>query len=248
MKTHEIIKRALAKLGGAGSGHHGHKGRPGQRGGSSPGGGGGIPSYVSGMSTAKAMPVLFDKISKGEITVEQAGQIYAAIASTQSGGQPAKTVTRPSRSVATTEESVRELGLPEETIGRDRALAKLESRWLQGASSDAKQEIVDMYAANPDLKDLRLYQLRHAAKSDLPFEEFKDTPLVAYRGGPPMFGETFSSFTLSKPTAEDFAKKHGGSLYEIRIKPKDLVGFAPTGASELFVPYDAGSLSKAEAK
>ena len=41
MKTHEIIKRALAKLGGAGSGHHGHKGIPGHRGGSAPKGGGG---------------------------------------------------------------------------------------------------------------------------------------------------------------------------------------------------------------
>ena len=45
MKTHEIIKRALSKLGGSGSGHFGHAGRPGKRGGSaSTGGGGGTGS------------------------------------------------------------------------------------------------------------------------------------------------------------------------------------------------------------
>jgi len=34
VKTHEIIKTALAKLGGSGSGNFGHAGRPGKRGGS----------------------------------------------------------------------------------------------------------------------------------------------------------------------------------------------------------------------
>jgi len=34
VKTHEIIKRALVKLGGSGSGNFGHKGRPGLQGGS----------------------------------------------------------------------------------------------------------------------------------------------------------------------------------------------------------------------
>ena len=45
MKTHEIIKRALSKLGGSGSGNYGHAGRPGKRGGSATkkGGGGVIP-------------------------------------------------------------------------------------------------------------------------------------------------------------------------------------------------------------
>ena len=46
MKTYEIIRRALIKLGGPGSGNFGHAGRPGKRGGSAPGKGGGVPQAV----------------------------------------------------------------------------------------------------------------------------------------------------------------------------------------------------------
>lgn len=69
MKRHEIIERALTKLGGHGSGHHGHKGRPGQRGGSAPGMGGLSPSVSAavrdciqfGTSTGRELGLYLDK-------------------------------------------------------------------------------------------------------------------------------------------------------------------------------------------
>jgi len=152
-------------------------------------------------------------------------------------GIPIPVQRKPPRERETIESAAEKLGLDVDKISKDnQLLSKIEADWLQGVNPTAKEDILEMYSTFPDVRNARLMLLRDAIGSNASFDEFLDTPIEVWRGSRPTFEQTFSSFTLSRGVAEDFARSRDGYVYKATIRPKDLVGYAPTGASELFVP------------
>lgn len=136
------------------------------------------------------------------------------------------------------EEAAEILGISSRDVEIDRHLEEVEWDWVSGGGGgEAKESIQAWYRSNPNVKELRLFGLYNKmGKEGQSFEEWKDSPVTMWRGGRPYFGDTFASFSLNKATAENFAKRGIGDLYEAKVKPNDWVGVTRGGEREVFVP------------
>lgn len=224
------VKIRIRRKGGPGSGNWGHSGRPGQVGGSTSGGGSGIPSQYIGLSTTDLTAKLLDDVSKGKITFDQATSIASTLIK--------KPSTTPRKiSSITEDEAIDNLGLDRSDSKTFLShLAKLDRRWVIENDVSAKEDIVELYRIRPELKDIRLEVLRSSIAPDMPFAKFMNTPITVYRGGTPVYGDTFSSFSIQRSTAEGFAKRTDGALYKLTLLPKDLIGFTAAGEAEVYIP------------
>ena len=155
-------------------------------------------------------------------------------------GKPCEYHTLPNgkRYVMEPEEAAEILGISSRDVETDRHLEKVEWDWVGGAGvGESKEEIQGWYKLNPNIKELRLFGLYNKeGKEGQSFEEWKDDPVTMWRGGRPIFGETFASFSLNRATAENFAKRKLGHLYEAKVTPNDWVGVTRGGEAEVFVP------------
>lgn len=226
------VKIKVRRKGGPGSGHWGHAGIPGRQGGSAPGKGP-TPADLSGytgLSTTDLTARLLDDVSKGKITFDQATSIASTLIK--------KPSTTPRKiSSITEDEAIDNLGLRrDDTKVFLSHLSKLDDRWVRGADLQAKEAIVELYRTRPELKDVRLEVLRSSIAPDVPFAKFINTPITVYRGGTPVYGDTFSSFSIQRSTAEGFAKRTDGALYKLTLLPKDLIGYTAAGEAEVYVP------------
>jgi hypothetical protein len=208
----QTLRGRFVERGGPGSGHWGHKGRKGKRGGSA-------------SSGAKGLAKEPGKGAEGSI-----------------GGKPFEYYTLPNgeRYEIGPEEAAEILGLPDRDVGSDAHISKVEWEWVSGGAEDPgplKQEIADWYKSNPGVKEMRLLgQYNMEGKAGQSFEEWKNTPMPLWRGGRPEFGETFSSFSHNKRTAEGFARRRGVPLYRADVRPNDWVGITRGAESEVFIP------------
>lgn len=221
----------LKLKGGPGSGNHGHSGRPGKRGGSSSSGGTSLPQHLTEIwenapkdNEEDFMSYLFEQAGNKKIDINDASVLqskFQGVSENTSPGSPNN-----------------ELAFSKEIQSQLTSLDKLEERWLKGADPEAKHEITSFYKDFPDVREARLRMLHDKLDPSSSYQNFLDKPITVYRGGRPEYGETFSNFTLSKSTAESFADKRGSGLFELKIKPSNILGYAPTGASEIFVQED----------
>ena len=231
--------------GGPGSGNWGHRGIPGKVGGSAPKGRS-MYNVADYPDMSKLTARIFADMQKGKVTSQQ-----AADAITEWQAANVSKVSKPAKpepvSDTSDESAMDDLGLDQSLwMPRLRHFEKVEQDWTLAGNPDAKIDIVETLNIFPELKEIRMYQLygmldTTGIKSKAGFERFKRTPITMYRGGRPEYGETFSTFTLSKGVAESFARKHGSGLFKATVKPEDLVGFIPTGATELLVAYESQS-------
>jgi len=174
----------------------------------------------------------------GKITVDEAVTLSQEAYNLVPDNPPTPTV-QPTGTYMDAAGAVEALNLPPETVESERALGRLEQRWILGADPETKREIRQTYEENPALKETRLYML-YARGSDNPtpegYKEFIETPQTFWRGNQPVFDKTFAAFSTSRTVAEDFAQRGDGRLYSVTIRPRDVVGLALSGEGEVFIP------------
>jgi hypothetical protein len=211
-----------------------HEGRPGMVGGSLP------KDYFGAKDNAELTTILLTKVKDGDITFDQAMSIQNEYISEHASTKP---FTKSSTITTSSYDDIETiLKLPDGTADRLRHLDKVEEAWIKGADSEGKHAIMDWYDQFPELKTARLYQMYEIVNPKTSFEEFIHTPITLYRGGSAQ--GLFSSYTLSKSTAEHFANQYGVKIHSIDIKPYDLIGFSATGATEAFVPNQLKELKQ----
>jgi len=230
----------ISVKGGPGSGNYGHRGIPGKVGGSSPRSMYNVADYTD---LSKLTRQIFEDMDKGKVTSQQAADAITEWQAANVGSKPKSSRRTDEPRDISDESAMDDLGLDQSLwMPRLRHLEKVEQDWTMGGDPDAKIDIVETLKIFPELRDIRMYQLygildETGSKSKAGFAKFKRTPITMYRGGVPEYGQTFSSFTLSRGVAELFVEKHGSGLFKATIKPEDLVGFILTGETELLVSY-----------
>lgn len=115
--------------------------------------------------------------------------------------------------------------------------------WFRNADSAYKERIIQAVLDDPEMynasMNIMLHNYNEVMKTNLTLDEFLETEITLYRGAP--VGKTkidkdlFTSYSLKKDIAEKFVK--GGSLEEIKVKPKDTLGMLrDVGEMEVLVP------------
>jgi len=115
--------------------------------------------------------------------------------------------------------------------------------WLRNADKNYKPKIMELME-DEKVKNAGLNLTHQVHKGstgeDISFDEFMDTPIKMYRAGDSPPDEPFTSYSLSKEVAEDFARKSGEgseSISVIEIKPRDTLGsYQTTAEAEVFIP------------
>jgi len=115
--------------------------------------------------------------------------------------------------------------------------------WFRNADRGYKAKILH-HISRPEVRNAGLnimhqvYQGMTGGK--VPFDEFMDTPIKLYRAGGSPGDEPFSSYSMDKGIAKNFAALKGtdpSDLSVIEIKPKDTLGSYQTIAeAEVLVP------------
>lgn len=231
MRSSMTLFNLFSRLkGGTGSGNFGHGGRPGKHGGSQAGSS--LSTHLSKIYANAPKndedvfnEYLFGQAKTGNITIDDASQLQEAFALESGPGHSVKPSLPKTENITFDKRT-------EETLG---SLTKEENRWLMGADPEAKIDIKAFYDNFPEARNARLQMLHQHLSPDSSFEDFLEKPITVYRGGRPVYGDSFANFTLSKGTAKSFADKHGSGLFELNIQPKNILGYAPTGATEIFV-------------
>jgi len=233
----------IQSKGGPGSGNYGHRGIPGKVGGSSPRSMYNVADYTD---LSKLTRQIFEDMDKGKVTSQQAADAITEWQAANPSSKPKSSIKKTDEPRDISDESaLDDLGLEKSLwMPRLRHLEKVEQDWTMAGDPDAKIDIIETLNIFPELNEIRMYQLygmldETGSKSKAGFAKFKRTPITMYRGGRPEYGQTFSTFTLSRGVAESFAKKHGSGLFKATVKPEDLLGFIPTGATELLVSAES---------
>ena len=132
----------------------------------------------------------------------------------------------------------------EEAVATIRSLPERDmAGWFRNEDRNAKSRVL-RHISRPEVRNAGLnimhqvYQGMTGGKA--PFDEFMNTPIKLYRAGGSPGDEPFTSYSMDKGIAENFAAKKGtdpSDLSVIEIKPKDTLGSYQTIAeAEVLIP------------
>jgi len=115
--------------------------------------------------------------------------------------------------------------------------------WFRNADRSYKPKIAE-FIRSPEARNagMNLFHQEYQVSTgrEIPFDQFMETPIKMYRGGGSPSDETFTSYSVNRRTAENFAASKGqdpSSISVIEMKPKDTLGaFNPIAEGEVLIP------------
>lgn len=257
-----IAARSVTSDGGPGSGNHNHAGRPGQVGGSQPGGGKSNTAIISGPSAEASGSFYLDEKLRPKNDTYEDGDTYeewqranlrgrdnpnriALSKIYDEGGHEAVIQEYFNFKLEKNTKDLHQISEDEaHEVIYDNMSQSTYDGWIREANSAYKPRIVNAIVSSPEMRNATLNLMYENYKyfhpdTKMSFEEFLETPVTMFRGGrgqKHVDDDVFSSYTFDKKIADKFAGENG-KTYEAKIRPIDTYGsLNTTGESEILVP------------
>jgi hypothetical protein len=113
--------------------------------------------------------------------------------------------------------------------------------WFRNADRKYKAMLLNHIKKNPEVRNAGLnimhQEYQSMTRSQVPFDEFMDTPIRMYRGGGSPADEAATSYSMDQKVADSFVDRKGAGLSVIEIKPRDTLGsYQTTAETEVLIP------------